>query len=187
MVNLIWGQNSFEQGSHSLEKSLKSPWIPFFLEKSLNFCESPWKVLEFSSTLNVWPGKCFLMLFGCLRQNINHSSENLSVIYIKCSVFYAIINYQFKTSELKECREVGEANSSSLKVLLEYWEYVYFCTICEIIFLEGGPWKSNVVLEKSLENGCIFLYEPCWSYAFGRGSTAWLICGKVPLSSEGDN
>ena len=59
------------------------------------------------------------MLFGCPRQNINHSSENLKVIYIKCSTFYAISNYQFKTSELKKCREVGEANSSSLKVLLE--------------------------------------------------------------------
>ena len=33
------------------------------------------------------------MLFGCPRQNINHSSENLKVIYIKCSMFYAISNY----------------------------------------------------------------------------------------------
>ena len=33
-------------------------------------------------------------------------------------MFYAIINYQFKTSELKNV-EVGEANSSRLKVLLE--------------------------------------------------------------------
>ena len=41
------------------------------------------------------------MLFGCPRQNINHRSENLRVIYTKCSMFYAIINYQFKTSELK--------------------------------------------------------------------------------------
>ena len=40
------------------------------------------------------------MLFGCPRQNINHSSENLRVIYIKCS-FYGISNYQLKTSELK--------------------------------------------------------------------------------------
>ena len=37
-------------------KSLKSPWIPIFLEKSLKspyFCTSPWKVLEFSSPLNL--------------------------------------------------------------------------------------------------------------------------------------
>ena len=54
------------------------------------------------------------MLFGCPRQNINHSSENLKVIYIKWSMSYALINHQFKTSE-----DVGEANSSSLQVLLE--------------------------------------------------------------------
>ena len=59
-----------------------------------------------------------MMLCVCLRQNVNHSSENLMVIYIKCSLFYAIINYQVKTSELKNL-EAGEANSSSLKVLLE--------------------------------------------------------------------
>ena len=28
---------------------------------------------------------------------------------------------------------------------------MHFCTICEIIFLVGGPWKSNVVLEKWLQ------------------------------------
>ena len=42
------------------------------------------------------------MLFGCPRQNVNHSSENLKVIYIKRSMFYAINNYQFKTSEAKQ-------------------------------------------------------------------------------------
>ena len=40
------------------------------------------------------------MLFGCLRQNINHSSENLKVM------FYAIINYQFKSSELKNVEKL---------------------------------------------------------------------------------
>ena len=58
-------------------------------------------MLEFSSTLNVVVWKVFFDASGCPRQNINHSSENLKVIYIKCSMFYAIINYQFKTSELK--------------------------------------------------------------------------------------
>ena len=33
-------------------------------------------------------------------------------------MFYAIIDYQFKTSELKNV-EVGEVNSSTLKALLE--------------------------------------------------------------------
>ena len=65
-----------------------------------------------------------------------------------------------KSFNFRECREVGEANSSSLEVLLEWTGNIHFCTICEIIFLVGGPWKSNVVLEKSLKNGCNFLYEP---------------------------
>ena len=40
------------------------------------------------------------MLFGCLRQNMNHILENLKVIYVKCAMFYALSNYQFKASEL---------------------------------------------------------------------------------------
>ena len=48
------------------------------------------------------------MLFGCPRWNITHSSEKLKVICIKRFVFYAIINHQFWTSELKKlCRETG--------------------------------------------------------------------------------
>ena len=79
------------------------------------------------------------MLFDCPRQSIIHSSENLKVTYIKCSMFYAISNYQFKTSELKTSDKFGEASSPSLKVLLELTGNVHFCTICEIIFLVGGP------------------------------------------------
>ena len=48
-------------------------------------------------------GTCVLMLFGC---PINHSSENVKVINIKCSMFYAIINYHFKTSELKNVEKL---------------------------------------------------------------------------------
>ena len=55
------------------------------------------------------------MLFGCLRQNINHSSENLKVIYIKCCMFYAIINYQFKTSELKNVEKLVKQTVQALK------------------------------------------------------------------------
>ena len=40
-----------------------------------------------------------------------------------------------------------------------YWN-VDFCTICEIIFLVGSPWKSNVVLEKSLKMVAIFGMNP---------------------------
>ena len=93
------------------------------------------------------------MLFGCPRQNVNHSSENLKVIYIKRSMFYAINNYQFKTSEAKQFKPLKS---------LGWTGNVHFSTICEIIFLVSGPWKLNVVLEKSLKNGCNFLYEP-WS------------------------
>ena len=43
-----------------------------------------------------------------------------------------------------------------------------------INFYKGCPWKSNVVLEKSLKNGCNFLYEPCipiggWVNLLGEG------------------
>ena len=101
------------------------------------------------------------MLFGCPRQNINQSSENLKVIYTKCFMFYAIINYQFKRSELKNVEKLVKETVQALKVLLEWIRNVHFCTICEILFLVGGPWKSNVVLEKSWKTGCNVLYEPC--------------------------
>ena len=58
------------------------------LEKSLNSI-FPWKVLEFSSTLNLvpWIVCFFFKIFGCPRQSMNHNSENLKVIYTKCSMF----------------------------------------------------------------------------------------------------
>ena len=65
------------------------------------------------------------MLFACPRQNINHRSENLKVIYLNCSVFYAIINYQFKRSELKNVE----------KLVKQMCIFV----LCEIVFLVGGP------------------------------------------------
>ena len=39
----------------------------------------------------------------------------LKVIYIKCSMFYAIINYQFKTSELKNVEELVKQTVQALK------------------------------------------------------------------------
>ena len=51
------------------------------------------------------------------------------VICIKCSMFYAIINYQVKTSELKNL-EAGEANSSSLKSLIRIdWECAFLYSL----------------------------------------------------------
>ena len=76
---------------------LKSPWIFFNCE-----CSG----LE-------RPLRSKLMLFGCPRQNINQSAENLKVIYTKSSMFYSVINYQLKWTE--NCREVGKGKSSSLK------------------------------------------------------------------------
>ena len=39
------------------------------------------------------------------------------------------------------------------------WECA-FSKNCEITFLVGGAWKSNVVLEKSLKIGCNFFMNP---------------------------
>ena len=55
------------------------------------------------------------MLFGCPRQDINRSSVNVKVIYIKYSMFYAIINYQFKTSELKNVENLVKQTVNALK------------------------------------------------------------------------
>ena len=46
---------------------------------------------------------------------MNHSSENLKVIYTKCSMFYAIINYQFKTSELKNLEKLVKQTVQALE------------------------------------------------------------------------
>ena len=55
------------------------------------------------------------MMFGCPKQNMNHNSENLKVIYTKYSVFYAIINYQFKTSALKNVEKLVKQTVQALK------------------------------------------------------------------------
>ena len=72
-------------------------------------------------------------------QNINHSSENSKVVYIERSLFYAIINYQSKTGELKNIEKLVKQTGQALKVLLELTANVHFCTICEITLLAGGP------------------------------------------------
>ena len=46
---------------------------------------------------------------------MNHSSKDLKVIYTKCSMFYAIINYQFKTSELKNVKKLVKQTVQALK------------------------------------------------------------------------
>ena len=56
------------------------------------------------------------------------------VIYIRRFLFYARINYQCKTSELKNVEKL-----LSKQVLLELTGNVHFCSICEITFPVGGP------------------------------------------------
>ena len=46
---------------------------------------------------------------------MNHSSENLKVIYAECSMFYALINCQFKTSELKNVEKLVRQSVQALK------------------------------------------------------------------------
>ena len=55
------------------------------------------------------------MIFGCPRQNMNHNSEHLKAIYTKCSMFYAIINYQFKRSELKNVERLVKQTVQALE------------------------------------------------------------------------
>ena len=55
------------------------------------------------------------MRFACPRQNINHSSEKLKVIYIRHLLFYVIINYRFKISELKNIEKLLEQTVQALK------------------------------------------------------------------------
>ena len=62
---------------------------------------------------------------------MNHSSENLKVIYTKCSMFYAIINYQFKTRELKNVEKLVKQTVQALK------PYYYYNRLGMYIFAES--------------------------------------------------
>ena len=55
------------------------------------------------------------MLFGCPRQNIYHSSDNLKVIYIECPMFHAIFNHEVKTSELENEEKSVKQTVQALK------------------------------------------------------------------------
>ena len=55
------------------------------------------------------------MLLGCPKQNVNHSSEKLKVIYIKHFLFYVSMNYQFKTREMKNEGKLVEKTVQALK------------------------------------------------------------------------
>ena len=87
------------------------------------------------------------MLFGCPKQLTKHSSVKLKVICIKHFLFYSRINYQFKTSELKNVEKSVKPAVQAFKVLLEWTGDVHFNTICEIAFLVHVGGRN-------------FLYEP---------------------------
>ena len=59
--------------------------------------------------------------------------------YIKPFLFFAKINYQFKTSELKNVEKLVEQTGQVFKVVLEWTGNMHFCTICEINVVVGGP------------------------------------------------
>ena len=126
----------------------------------LNCRGSPWKVLEFSSTLNVVAWKFFWICFGCRWQNINHSSEFLMVTYIKGFLLYAIANYQFKTSELTNVEKVVKQTVQAFKRLRMEWECVFLYSLWNCV---PGSWplKSNMVIKKPFKMVSIFFYEPC--------------------------
>ena len=72
------------------------------------------------------------MLFGCLRQN-------RKVIYIKCSMFYAVINNQFKTSELKNVEKSVKQTVQALKSYYNRLEMCIFVQFVKLYSLVGGP------------------------------------------------
>ena len=84
--------------------------------------------------------KAFLNTFWLLKSECKSQLREVNGEFAQSVflffLFYVIVNYQFKTSELKNAEKFGGANSSSLKVLLEWTGNVHFCTICEITFLE---------------------------------------------------
>ena len=66
--------------------------------------------------------------------NINHSSENLKVIYIKCSMFYAISNYHLKTSRLKTVENLVKQTVQALRGPdCKYRESADSCKISQFI------------------------------------------------------
>ena len=60
------------------------------------------------------------MIVGCPRQSVNHNSEHLKVIYTKSSMFYAVINYQFKRSELKNVEKLVKQTVQALELEIDW-------------------------------------------------------------------
>ena len=110
------------------------------------------------------------MLFGCSRENINHSPENLKVIYTQLFVFYARINYHFKTKELKNVEKlVDQTVQASKSCQLG----LVFCMNpgCIINALTAFPiaFREEVLFSPWCPSGCHMISQPqYWTY--------WLSC-----------
>ena len=76
-----------------------------------------------------------MKIFGCPRQNMNHNSEHLKIIYTKCSMFYAIINYQFKGSELKNVEKMMKQTVQALEPCKNSLEMCIFVQSVKLYFL----------------------------------------------------
>ena len=61
---------------------------------------------------------------------MNRTSENLKVIHTKCSMLYAIINCQFKTSELKNVEKLVK---QTVPVLKPYKNRLGMCTFVQSV------------------------------------------------------
>ena len=59
-----------------------------------------------------------------------------------------------------KCRKGDGTNTWSVRYLLAWTGIVYVYTINEVAFLVGGPWKFNLLLEKSWKNVAIFCMNP---------------------------
>ena len=136
---------------------MESPWKVGRFHFSLKSLQTSVQVLE--NSLNFLQ-PFFLMLFGFQRQNISHSLETLMVIYVKRYLVYIWINYQFKTSKLKNVKKLMKPAFLALKSRFRMdWECTFLYNLWNYIpgrwslKIESGPWKV-------LKNSCNCWYEP---------------------------
>ena len=109
------------------------------------------------------------------KEEYKSGQRIVKVIYIKCSLFYAIINYQFKTSELKNGETLVKQTVQALKFVRIDWECAFLYNLWDFIpgrwslKIECWPWK---VLEKWLQ----FLYSVLPKY-----SNYWFFISYFPV------
>ena len=98
-------------------------------------------------------------------------------------MFFAIINNQFKTSELKTVEKLVKQTVQALKPYynrLGMWGFLYNLWN----YIPSGPWKV-------LKNGCNFLYEPwlraiaCFVMIFPNIAMFWSFTKKKICLKKG--